>query len=149
MTPEQAPERLAYTMYWAIKRYGLDGIFRARWVEATGRREQERQITLIAAQQHNQYPRAESHSMFPPPTALRRWQRCSSMRNCSLYRAHGTPTAPWRATQTTSHEDGRSALCCRNVSRRQRLTWLRTAALPIRLETAIPRREWGSNVGKI
>src|SRR5262249_2733197 len=149
MTPEQAPERLAYATYWAIKRYGLDGIFRARWVEATGRWKQERQITLIAAQQHNQYPRVEPHSMFPPPTALRRRQRCSSMRNCSLYRAHGTPTAPWRATQTTSHGDGRRAVRCRKVSRRQRLVRLRTPALPIRLETAIPRRERGSEVGKI
>ena len=66
---EQAPEHLAYATYRTIERYGLDGIFRARRVEATGRREQERQITLIAAQQYNQYPRAEHHSMSRPPTA--------------------------------------------------------------------------------
>ncbi len=72
MTTEQAPERLAYTTYGAIERYDLDGIFRARRVEATGWREQGRQIPLIAAQQCNQYPRAKHHSMSPPlpPEAL-------------------------------------------------------------------------------
>lgn len=138
MTSGNPPRRKVRTTHGTMALDCLDGVLRARRVEATNSWQERAQKHLVRAHERNEDV-AHLVTLYAPPGSARRsrWSTCSSSaRNRSNVASYAARCA--QITSSTGIFDGR--INTRTSSRRRRFSRLRSTALCRCRGTTMPTR---------
>ena len=137
---QQAPAGEPAPSERSVRRDGLDGVGRARGIEAAARTEQRGDQELISAEQQDHHP---GHGR-PFAGAAEGVNAASARSSASASSAEDAVAAAGRARTTSRVPGGRASKRAATRCRSRRRTWLRMTAPPTARETTNPACAWGA-----